>query len=97
MQVWDWSHIYCMYARNIVVYNELQNGSSTNVWAEKYWPCEPTTYYLTHYGREDLWKWAIFNTILTSPKSWLFQEDFGCRLWTFIGANGLLRVLTFNF
>ena len=30
---------------------------------------------LTHCGREDLWKWAIFTTILTSPKSWLSQED----------------------
>ena len=30
---------------------------------------------LTHCGREDLWKWSIFNTILTSPKSWLSQED----------------------
>ena len=30
---------------------------------------------LTHCGREDLWKWTIFNTILTSPKSWLSQED----------------------
>ena len=30
---------------------------------------------LTHCGREDLRKWAIFNTILTSPKSWLSQED----------------------
>ena len=30
---------------------------------------------LTHCGREDLWKWAIFNNILTSPKSWLAQED----------------------
>ena len=36
---------------------------------------------LTHWGREDLWKWAIFNTILTSPKSWLSQEDLdaGCE------------------
>ena len=30
---------------------------------------------LTHCGREDLRKWTIFNTILTSPKSWLSQED----------------------
>ena len=30
---------------------------------------------LTHWGREDLWKWAIFTTILTSPKSWPSQED----------------------
>ena len=41
-------------------------------------------------------KMAIFNTILMSPKSWLSQE-FGCRLWTFNGTHGLLRVLTFNF
>ena len=36
---------------------------------------------LTHCGREDLWKWAIFNSILTSPKSWLSQEDLdaGCE------------------
>ena len=36
---------------------------------------------LTHCGREDLWKWAIFTTILTSPKSWLSQEDLeaGCE------------------
>ena len=36
---------------------------------------------LTHCGREDLWKWSIFNTILTSPKSWLSQEDLdaGCE------------------
>ena len=36
---------------------------------------------LTHCGREDLWKWTIFNTILTSPKSWLSQEDLdaGCE------------------
>ena len=36
---------------------------------------------LTHCGRDDLWKWAIFNTILTSPKSWLSQEDLetGCE------------------
>ena len=32
-------------------------------------------HWLTHCGREDLWKWTIFNTILTSPKSWLSQED----------------------
>ena len=30
---------------------------------------------LTHCGREDLWKWTIFNTMLTSPKSWISQED----------------------
>ena len=30
---------------------------------------------LTHCGLVDLRKWAIFNTILTSPKSWLSQED----------------------
>ena len=37
--------------------------------------------HLTHCGREDLWKWAIFYTILTSPKSWLSQEDLdaGCE------------------
>ena len=36
---------------------------------------------LTHCGREDLSKWTIFNTILTSPKSWLSQEDLdaGCE------------------
>ena len=35
---------------------------------------------LTHCGREDLWKWAIFYTILTSPKSWLSQDlDAGCE------------------
>ena len=36
---------------------------------------------LTHCGREDLWKWAFFTTILTSPKSWLSQEDLeaGCE------------------
>ena len=36
---------------------------------------------LTRCGREDLWKWAIFNTILTSPKFWLSQEDLdaGCE------------------
>ena len=41
--------------------------------------CSPKVYLyhlpLTHCGREDLWKWTIFNTILTSPKSWLSQED----------------------
>ena len=52
---------------------------------------------LTHCGREDLWKWTIFNTILTSPKVLAISRRFGCRLWTFIGAHGLLRVLTFNF
>ena len=38
--------------------------------------------HLTHCGREDLSKWTIFNTILTSPKSWLSQEnlDAGCEL-----------------
>ena len=30
---------------------------------------------LTHRGPVDLRKWAIFNTILISPKSWLSQED----------------------
>ena len=30
---------------------------------------------LTHRGPVDLRKWAIFNTILMSPKSWLSQED----------------------
>ena len=37
--------------------------------------------HLTHCGREDLWKWTIFNTMLTSPKSWLSQEDLdaGCE------------------
>ena len=36
---------------------------------------------LTHCGLVDLRKWAIFNTILTSPKSWLSQEDLdaGCE------------------
>ena len=36
---------------------------------------------LTHRGLVDLWKWAIFNTILMSPKSWLSQEDLaaGCE------------------
>ena len=34
---------------------------------------------LTHCGREDLRKWTIFNTILTSPKSWLSQEDLDAR------------------
>ena len=32
---------------------------------------------LTHRGPVDLRKWAIFNTILMSPKSWLSQEDLG--------------------
>ena len=32
---------------------------------------------LTHRGPVDLQKWAIFNTILMSPKSWLSQEDLG--------------------
>ena len=37
--------------------------------------------YLTHRGPVDLRKWAIFNTILMSPKSWLSQEDLdaGCE------------------
>ena len=37
--------------------------------------------HLTHCGREDLWKGAIFTTILTSTKSWLSQEDLeaGCE------------------
>ena len=36
---------------------------------------------LTHRGPVDLRKWAIFNTILMSPKSWLSQEDLdaGCE------------------
>ena len=36
---------------------------------------------LTHCGLVDLRKWTIFNTILTSPKSWLSQEDLnaGCE------------------
>ena len=36
---------------------------------------------LTHCGLEDLRKLAIFDTILTSPKSWLSQEDLdaGCE------------------
>ena len=36
---------------------------------------------LTHRGPVDLQKWAIFNTILMSPKSWLSQEDLdaGCE------------------
>ena len=40
-----------------------------------------TNVQLTHCGREDLWKWTIFNTILTSQKSWLSQEDLdaGCE------------------
>ena len=35
---------------------------------------------LTYRGPVDLRKWAIFNTSLMSPKSWLFQEDLdaGC-------------------
>ena len=35
----------------------------------------------THPGPVDLRKWAIFNTILMSPKSWLSQEDLdaGCE------------------
>ena len=45
-------------------------------WLE-YWGVYPSfgLNELTHCGREDLWKWAIFTTILTSPKSWLSQED----------------------
>ena len=37
--------------------------------------------WLTHRGPVDLRKWAIFNTILMSPKSWLSQEDLdaGCE------------------
>ena len=37
---------------------------------------------LIHRGPVDLRKWAIFNTILMSPKSWLSQEDLdvGCEL-----------------
>ena len=37
--------------------------------------------HLTHCGRDNLWKRTIFNTILTSPKSWLSQEDLdaGCE------------------
>ena len=37
--------------------------------------------FLTHCGLVDLRKWTIFNTILTSPKSWLSQEDLnaGCE------------------
>ena len=37
--------------------------------------------HLTHCGLVDLRKWTIFNTILTSPKSWLYQEDLdaGCE------------------
>ena len=37
--------------------------------------------YLTHHVPVDLQKWAIFNTILMSPKSWLSQEDLdaGCE------------------
>ena len=36
---------------------------------------------LTHRGPVDLRKWAFFNTILMSPKSWLSQEDLdaGCE------------------
>ena len=36
---------------------------------------------LTHRGPVDLRKWAIFDTILMSPKSWLSQEglDAGCE------------------
>ena len=36
---------------------------------------------LTRRGPVDLRKWAIFNTILLSPKSWLSQEDLdaGCE------------------
>ena len=36
---------------------------------------------LTHRRPVDLRKWAIFNTILMSPKSWLSQEDLdaGCE------------------
>ena len=36
---------------------------------------------LTHRGPVDLRKWAIFNTILMSLKSWLSQEDLdaGCE------------------
>ena len=39
------------------------------------------TYMFTHRGPVDLRKWAIFNTILMSPKSWLPQEDLdaGCE------------------
>ena len=35
----------------------------------------------THRGPVDLRKWAIFNTIPMSPKSWLSQEelDAGCE------------------
>ena len=37
--------------------------------------------HLTHCGPVDFRKWAIFNTILMSPKSWLSQEDLdaGCE------------------
>ena len=42
---------------------------------------EYNSYCLTHRGPVDLRKWAIFNTILMSPKSWLSQEDLdaGCE------------------
>ena len=43
-----------------------------------HWICDDL---LTHRGPVDLRKWAIFNTILMSPKSWLSQEDLyaGCE------------------
>ena len=43
--------------------------------------CTLVEHDLTHRGPVDLRNWAIFNTILMSPKSWLSQEDLdaGCE------------------
>ena len=43
--------------------------------------CQLSSPLLTHRGPVDLRKWAFFNTILMSPKSWLSQEDLdaGCE------------------
>ena len=57
----------------------VPNGPTNNTQALIMTQCCPNL--LTHCGREDLWTWAIFNTILTSPKSWLSQEhlEAGCE------------------
>ena len=73
---WGWMTHICVYKLTII---GSDNGLSPGRRQPIIWT--NVGILLTHCGPLDLWKWTIFNTILTSPKSWLSQEelDVGCE------------------
>ena len=67
--------------KNAVIHRNLTDYTSLS---EKTTILTPAIFLLTHRGPVDLRKWTIFNTILMSPKSWLYRPteenlDAGCE------------------